>query len=86
MMGKLTIHDIAKTLIERNDLSKKESSAFVNAMFEIIRQALERDRIVKVKGLGTFKIIDVDARESVNVNTGERVLIEGHDKITFVPD
>lgn len=86
MMGKLTIQDIAKTLIERNDLSKKESSAFVNAMFEIIRQALERDRIVKVKGLGTFKIIDVDARESVNVNTGERVLIEGHDKITFVPD
>lgn len=85
-MGKLTIQDIAKTLMERNDLSKKEASAFVNVMFETIKQALERDRIVKVKGLGTFKIIDVDARESVNVNTGERVLIEGHDKITFVPD
>lgn len=85
-MAKITIQDIAKTLIERNGLSKKEASAFVNAMFDIIKQALERDRIVKVKGFGTFKIIDVDARESVNVNTGERVLIEGHDKITFIPD
>jgi nucleoid DNA-binding protein len=86
MMAKITIQDIAKTLIERNGLSKKEASTFVNAMFDIIKQALERDRIVKVKGFGTFKIIDVDARESVNVNTGERVLIEGHDKITFIPD
>ena len=85
-MAKITIQDIAKTLIERNGLSKKDASTFVNAMFDIIKQALERDRIVKVKGFGTFKIIDVDARESVNVNTGERVLIEGHDKITFVPD
>ena len=85
-MEKLTIQDIAKTLIQRNGLSKKEASAFVNAMFDIIQQSLERDRVVKVKGLGTFKIIDVDARESVNVNTGERVLIEGHDKITFTPD
>lgn len=85
-MGKMTIQDIAKTLIDHNGLSKKDASAFVNAMFDVIQQALERDRIVKVKGFGTFKIIDVDARESVNVNTGERVLIEGHDKITFVPD
>ena len=85
-MGKITIQDISKVLIERNGLGKKEAATFANAMFDIIQQALERDRIVKVKGLGTFKIIDVDARESVNVNTGERVLIEGHDKITFVPD
>ena len=62
-MAKITIQDIAKTLIERNGLSKKEASTFVNAMFDIIKQALERDRIVKVKGFGTFKIIDVDARE-----------------------
>lgn len=85
-MAKMTIQDISKVLIERNGLNKKVAAAFVNAMFDIIQQALERDRIVKVKGLGTFKIIDVDDRESVNVNTGERVLIEGHDKITFVPD
>lgn len=85
-MAKITIQDISKVLMERNGLNKKVAAAFVNAMFDVIQQALERDRIVKVKGLGTFKIIDVDDRESVNVNTGERVLIEGHDKITFVPD
>jgi len=85
-MAKMTIQDISKVLIERNGLNKKVAAAFVNAMFDVIQQALERDRIVKVKGFGTFKIIDVDDRESVNVNTGERVLIEGHDKITFVPD
>ena len=82
----MTIQDISKVLMERNGLNKKVAAAFVNAMFDVIQQALERDRIVKVKGLGTFKIIDVEDRESVNVNTGERVLIEGHDKITFVPD
>lgn len=85
-MSKLTIQDISKVLIERNGLGKKEASAFANAMFDVIQQALERDKIVKVKGFGTFKIIDVEDRESVNVNTGERVLIEGHNKITFVPD
>ena len=85
-MGKMTIQDISRVLSERKGLSKKDASNFVNLMFDIIQQALERDGIVKVKGLGTFKIIDVDARESVNVNTGERVLIEGHNKITFTPD
>ena len=85
-MGKLTIQDIAKVLCDRKGLTKKESANFVNEMFDIIQQALERDMIVKVKGLGTFKIIDVDPRESVNVNTGERVLIDGHNKITFTPD
>ncbi len=85
-MGKLTIQDIAKVLTDRKGLSKKEASNFAGEMFDIIKQALERDLIVKVKGLGTFKIIDVDPRESVNVNTGERVLIEGHSKITFTPD
>ena len=85
-MGKLTIQDIAKVLSDRKGLSKNDASNFVNEMFDIIQQALERDMVVKVKGLGTFKIIDVDPRESVNVNTGERVLIEGHNKITFTPD
>lgn len=85
-MGKMTIQDVSRVLSERKGLNKKDASNFVNLMFDIIQQALERDGIVKVKGLGTFKIIDVDARESVNVNTGERVLIEGHNKITFTPD
>ena len=85
-MAKFTIQDISKILVARNGLNKKDASTFANVMFDIIQQALERERIVKVKGLGTFKIIDVEARESVNVNTGERVLIEKHDKITFTPD
>ena len=85
-MGKLTIQDIAKVLTDRKGLSKNDASNFVNEMFDVIQQALERDMVVKVKGFGTFKIIDVDPRESVNVNTGERVLIEGHNKITFTPD
>ena len=85
-MGKIAIQDVASKLIVQNGLSKKEATRFANKMFDLIREALEEEKTVKVKGLGTFKIIDVDSRESVNVNTGERVLIEGHNKITFTPD
>ena len=85
-MGKITIQEVSAKLVAQNGLSKKEATRFVNKMFDMIRDALERDMTVKVKGLGTFKIIDVDSRESVNVHTGERVLIEGHNKITFTPD
>ena len=85
-MGKSTIQDLAATLIQRRDMGKKEASQFVNEMFFVIQKALDQDKLVKVKGLGTFKIIDVDDRESVDVNTGDRVLIEGHGKITFTPD
>lgn len=73
-------------LVEKRGLTKKEASNFISEMFDIVQQELEKDKLVKIKGLGTFKIIDVDDRESVNVNTGERVLIEGHGKITFTPD
>ena len=85
-MGKISIQDLSQALVVRNGLDKRDAFIFVSAMFDIIQMNLEKDRIVKVKGLGTFKIIDVDDRESVNVNTGERVLIEGHNKITFTPD
>lgn len=85
-MGKISIQELAATLIERNGLNKKEATSFISALFDLVQQALETDKMVKIKGLGTFKIIDVDDRESVNVNTGERVLIEGHGKITFTPD
>lgn len=85
-MGKTSLQDLASVLVERWHLGKKEASMFVNEMFFLIQKSLDEDKIVKVKGLGTFKIIDVDDRESVNVNTGDRVLIEGHGKITFTPD
>ena len=80
------LQDLASVLVERWHLGKKEASMFVNDMFFVIQKSLDEDKIVKVKGLGTFKIIDVDDRESVDVNSGERVLIEGHGKITFIPD
>lgn len=85
-MGKISIQDLNSVLVEKRGLSKKDASNFITEMFDIVQQELEKDKIVKIKGLGTFKIIDVDDRESVNVNTGERVLIEGHGKITFTPD
>ncbi len=85
-MEKISIQEIATILIEKNGLKRKEAELFVTTMFELIKETLPAERIVKVKGLGTFKVIDIEARESVNVNTGQRVLIEGHDKITFMPD
>lgn len=85
-MGKKTIQDIARILVEKNALDARVAEQFVSAMFSVIQQALEQGQQVKVRGLGTFKIIDVDARESVNVNTGERVLIAGHGKLSFTPD
>ena len=86
MMARILINELASVLSERKKLNKKEASNFVNELFNLIQEGLEKDRLVKIKGLGTFKIIEVDDRESVNVNTGERVLIEGHDKISFTPD
>ena len=85
-MGKITIQEIANKLTVQNGLTKKEATLFVNMMFETIREALERDKNVKVKGLGTFKIINVESRESVSVRTGERVVIDGHAKVSFTPD
>lgn len=85
-MGKISSQEIANALMERRQLSKKQASQFVNEMFYVIQKALDEEKLVKVKGLGTFRIIDVEDRESVNVNTGDRVLIEGHGKITFTPD
>lgn len=67
-------------------MTKKDAEAFVKEFFLLIEQALESENTVKIKGLGTFKLIDVDSRESVNVNTGERFQIKGHTKVSFSPD
>ena len=85
-MSKLNIYDLCSVLTSKNGLDDKESHRFIKAIFDVIQEGLDEDKIVKVKGLGTFKIIEVDDRESINVNTGERVLIEGHSKLTFTPD
>ena len=85
-MGKLTIQEIATVLVEKNGIEKRDANRFVSAMFEVIQERLASDQLVKIKGLGTFKIVDVEARESVSVNTGERFTISGHSKVTFTPD
>lgn len=85
-MAKITISDIAKSLVANNNLPKSKAEELVSCMFELIQETLQTDSSVKIKGLGTFKVIGVDARESINVNTGERVVIEGHSKVSFTPD
>ena len=85
-MGKLTIQEVAKILTEKNGLDPREASRVAAEMFSVILQRLHEGDTVKVKGLGTFKIINVEARESVSVRTGERVVIDSHAKVTFTPD
>jgi len=85
-MGKLTIQEIAKILVDKNKLTVKEANQFAAVVFEVIQEGLDTEGQVKVKGLGTFKKIQVEARESVSVRTGERVMIDSHAKITFTPD
>lgn len=85
-MERISILEIAAILSYKNGLKKKDAERFATTMFEVVKDGLEADRLVKIKGLGTFKVIDIEARESVNVNTGERVLIEGHGRVTFTPD
>lgn len=81
-----SIQDIAKILTDRHGLEQNEAEKFVMQMFDTIREGVEQESLVKVRGFGTFKIVGVEARESVNVNTGERVTIESHGKVTFTPD
>ena len=86
MEKKLLIQDIAEAISTKSGISRKDSEAFVKALFETIEQGLTSDKFVKIKGLGTFKVIAVGERESININTGERFSISGHDKITFTPE
>ena len=86
MSEKVTIQDIIELLAEKHSMTKKDAEIFVKGMFELIEEALATEKYVKVKGLGTFKLTEVESRESVNVNTGERIEIQGHTKISFTPD
>lgn len=85
-MAKTALQLIADTVAKRHKITVKDAEKFVSAMFDVMNEGLKTDKLVKVKGLGTFKVQAVKPRESVNVNTGERVLIEGHDKVSFTPD
>ncbi|MBR6539299.1 MAG: HU family DNA-binding protein, partial [Bacteroides sp.] len=86
MNDKITIQELIEFISSNQSTSKKEIEAFAREFFKLIEDALQNERYVKIKGLGTFKLIEVDSRESINVNTGERFEIQGHNKITFTPD
>lgn len=81
-----TIKDIAKILVSRHKLKVTDAEMFLQSMVEVINEGLMEDRQVKIKGFGTFKLQAIKERASVNVNTGEKVVIGEHDKITFTPD
>lgn len=86
MNEKITIQDIIDLLCQKHNIDRKEAELFTKGMFDLIEEALATEKFVKVKGLGTFKLTEVDARESVDVNTGERIEIQGHTKVSFTPD
>ena len=86
MNEKITLQDIVNLFSQKQGIGKKEADLIVRTMFDLIEEALKTENYVKIKGFGTFKLTEVDARESVNVNTGERFEIQGHSKISFTPD
>lgn len=83
-MGKIS--DLATFLSNKHNIKQKDAEKFISQMFELLGEELKTDKLVKVKGLGTFKVTTVKNRASVDVNTGERIIIEGRDKISFTPD
>ena len=85
-MSKLGNKELSSSLSDKHGLNKTDAEKFVSAFFDIINEGLASEKLVKIKGLGTFKIIGVAARKSVDVNTGAPIVIEGRDKISFTPD
>ena len=86
MDNKINLSQLADLLSQAGGMSKAASEQFVKNFFDIISQSVLSEGLVKVKGLGTFKLVQMEDRESVNVNSGERFTIEGHQKISFIPD
>lgn len=80
------IKDLARFLVEKHGIKLADAELFIALMTEIINEGVHRERQVKIKGLGTFKLMSVSSRESIDVNTGERIVIEGRDKLSFAPD
>ena len=80
------IQDLAKALATQKSIDKKAALAFVQSFFDVILDGLKEEKYVKIKGLGTFKLVDVESRESMNIHTGERFEIQGHAKIGFTLD
>ena len=85
-MAMTNMKDIARCLVDKHGLKVADAEHFIALMIDVINEGVQRERQVKIKGLGTFKLTSVSSRESVDVNTGERIVIEGRDKISFTPD
>ena len=85
-MSKISLSDLVQRLAEKSGISLQDAELFIRKMFDVANEGLQSDKLVKMKWLGTFKVMAVKDRESVDVNTGERILIEGRDKISFTPD
>lgn len=85
-MSKISLSDLAQRLAEKSGISQQDAELFIRKMFDVANEGLQADKLVKMKWLGTFKVMAVKDRESVDVNTGERIIIEGRDKISFTPD
>jgi len=86
MNEKINLQDLAALLAEKADITKKDAETFLREYFEVINEELIKDGLLKVKDLGVFKLLQVEDRESIDVTTGERVLIPAHYKVAFTPD
>jgi len=86
MNNRLTIQDLAGLLAKQTGKEKKSIELFLREFISVITEGVFTDKLVKIKGIGTFKIVLVEKRESVHVNTGERILIPAHYKFSFAPD
>lgn len=86
MNDRFTVQELIEALTQRHDMELADAEAFVHTFFKLIEERLESDRYVKIKGLGTFKLVNIDSRESIDVNTGKRIEIKSHNRIVFTPD
>ena len=86
MENKILLQDLAERLALRGNVSRRDAELFVRSVLDVVEEYLQTDKIVKIKGLGTFKLVSVESRESVDVNTGERIRIKGYVKVAFTPD
>lgn len=85
-MNRSSLSILARVLAEKNNMTISEAEAFIKQMFDVANGVMQSDKQLKIRWLGTFKVTSVKDRESVDVNTGERIIIGGRDKITFTPD
>lgn len=86
MENKVTIQELVAALAVKKGISKKDAELFVRTVFDIVAAHLKEEKSVKIKGFGTFKLVEIESRESINVNTGERILLNGYTKVSFTPD